>query len=320
MQSSRLNRLFNTYSIVARDPETGDLGVAVETHQVGVGWIVPWLLPGYGAIATQSLVNISFGPMGMSMLREGVPAPDVVRGLIESDSRPAARQLAVVDNQGRAAAWTGPGCIPEAGHHVGEGYSVQANMMERSSVIPAMREAFEAATGRFADRLLAALEAAESEGGDIRGSQSAALRIVTGDPAKAAAQNTWENKYDLRIDEHPDPVAELKRLTRLRTSQLISDEGEEALQSGMTEEGLKLWSQARQLAPELEETGFWQAMILADNYNDPGGAAAILDEVFRTDLRRAHWLDLIQRLQTCGILEREGVAKLILTSLEVYDA
>ncbi|HJS28238.1 MAG TPA: DUF1028 domain-containing protein [Anaerolineales bacterium] len=312
-------RPFSTYSIVARDPDTGDLGVAVQTHQMAVGWVVPWLLPGYGALATQSLVNISLGPMGLAMLREGVPAPDVVRGLIGSDPRPDGRQLAVVDSEGRVGAWTGPGCIPQAGHHTGDGYSVQANMMEKSTVIPAMQEAYERASGRFIDRLLAALIAAEAEGGDIRGSQSAAVKIVVGDPIRAAGLKTWETIYDLRVDEHSDPVGELSRLARLRTSQLISDEGEEALKAGDLDRGLELWKQARQNAPELEETGFWQAMILADNYDDVNRAAEILHEVFRNDSRRSQWLDLIARIQACGLLEREGVAESLLSTLEGYD-
>lgn len=304
-----------TYSIVARDSETGDLGVGVQTHQVGVGWMVPWLLPGLGAVATQSMVNISFGHMGLAMLKEGTPAPKVVEGLVASDSNPDVRQVAVVDTQGRVGAWTGIGCIPEAGHHIGEGYSVQANMMAADGVIPAMRDAYENSTGRFADRLFAALDAAEAQGGDIRGRQSAALKIVVGDPQKALKINVWESIYDLRVDEHSEPLLELKRLIRFRTSQIITEEGEGLLENGKHEAGLKLFENARRLAPELEENGFWQAMVLADNYEDFQGAAQILHEVFENDPQRANWLDLVKRLQACGLMDNEGVAEKVLASL-----
>ena len=175
--------LNQTYSIVARDAATGQLGVAVQTHQMGVGRVVPWLLPGVGALATQSITNVRFGPLGLAILKEGLPAARVIRGLIGLDDRPKVRQVAVVDFQGEAAAWTGPGCIPEAGDRQGDGYSVQANMMTKPTVVQAMGEAYETATGDLASRLMAAMTAAQDEGGDIRGMQSAALKIVPGKDA-----------------------------------------------------------------------------------------------------------------------------------------
>ena len=303
--------LFSTYSVVARDPETGDLGVAVQTHQMGVGRVVPWLLPGVGALATQSLANISFGPAGLALLREGVPAPQVVAALVASDSLAHRRQLAVVDAQGRAAAHTGAGCIAAAGHRVGEGYSVQANMMTNPTVVDAMAAAFEQVSGDLAQRMLAALAAAQAEGGDIRGMQSAALKVVPGD----AAQPAWAARYDLRVDEHDNPLAELARLARLRRAQLADARGHEALQAGDRAGALALWAQARAQAPELEELAFWQALALADAHADVDGAAAILRPALANDPRRDHWLDLIQRLSVCGLIEREGAGEDLIATL-----
>ncbi len=297
----RAYTLFSTYSIVARDSETGQLGVAVQTHQMCVGAVVPWLAPGIGAIATQSLTNISFGPIGLAMLKAGVPAPKVIEALVASDENAQVRQVAAVDAAGRVGAWTGPGCIPEASHHLGDGYSVQANMMTAPSVVLAMADAYEHAQGDLAQRMLAALEAAQAEGGDIRGMQSAALKVVDGKLNPA-----WPYVYDLRVDEHEEPVRELARLVRLRHAQLIEQQGYEALEQGNRERALSLWAAARAEAPELEELAFWQAVTLADDAGDAQTGADLLRPVLRNDPRREHWLDLIARLQQCGLIKRSG--------------
>lgn len=304
-------QLFSTYSIVARDPETGQLGVAVQTHQMTVGTVVPWMLPGIGAMATQSLVNVSYGPMALAMLREGVSAPRVVAALTASDDNAKVRQLAVVDANGEASAFTGAGCIPQAGHHVGAGYSVQANMMTNATVVAAMANAYENTGGDIAQRMIAALEAAQREGGDIRGMQSAALKVVSGD------KNTpdWQTDYDLRVDEHAAPVEDLGRLVRLRRAQLIDREGYGLLADGQREDALTKWTQARELAPELEELGFWQALTLADEYGDIETALLILRPTLAGDPRREHWIDLIARLQTCGLLETDGLADKLIVAL-----
>ncbi len=304
-------QLFSTYSIVARDPETGHFGAAVQTHQMCVGWIVPWLLPGVGAVATQSLVNISFGPMALAMLREGVPAPRIIDALVASDPDAHRRQVAVVDKDGRAAAWTGSGCIPEARHHAGEGFSVQANMMTNNTVAPAMADAYEKAAGDLAQRMLAALQAAQAEGGDIRGMQSAALKVVPGDINKPV----WTVDYDLRVDEHENPVEELARLVRLRHAQVVEGRGYEAFEQDKLDQALAAWATARAEAPELEELAFWQATTLADKPANVQKAAEILRPVLANDPRRAHWIDLIRRLQTCGLLEREGAAEELIQAL-----
>ncbi len=303
--------LFSTYSITARDPETGELGVAVQTHQMCVGHVVPWLLPGVGALAAQSLSNISFGPLGLALLRAGVPAPHVVAALVASDGQAHRRQLAVVDAEGRAAAHTGAGCIAVAAHRLGAGYSVQANMMTNTTVVDAMAAAYEQASGDLAQRMLAALAAAQAEGGDIRGMQSAALKVVPGD----ARQPAWAARYDLRVDEHDNPLAELARLARLRGAQLADQRGHEALNAGDRGGALALWAQARAQAPELEEMAFWQALALADDHADIAAAAAILRPALAADPRRDHWLDLIQRLSVCGLIAREGAGEDLLAAL-----
>jgi uncharacterized Ntn-hydrolase superfamily protein len=307
---------FSTYSIVALDQETGQLGVAVQTHQMGVGSLVPWLLPGIGALATQSFPNFSFGPIGLRMLGEGIPAPQVIAGLVASDPEAAKRQVAVVDAAGQVGAWTGENCIPEAGHHLGEAYSVQANMMAEPKVIAAMAAAYEGSGVDFAGRLLASLVAAQAEGGDIRGEQSAAIKIVpgvSGDKKPA----TWETLYDLRVDEHDNPVKELGRLVRLRRAQLHNGTGYEALDKGELAKALQIWAEARDQAPELEEMSFWQAVTLADEHDNLPEALVILKPMLAKDPRRSFWIDLIRRLQVCGIMERDATSDELLAGLGV---
>lgn len=295
-------QLNSTYSIVARDAQTGQFGVAVQTHQMSVGNGVPWLLPGVGAVATQAFTNISFGPMALRMLREGVPAEHVIWALVASDERENRRQVAVVDSHGRAAAHTGKGCIAEAGHHVGEGYSVQANMMTRNTVVEAMARAYESAQGDLAQRMLAALEAAQAEDGDIRGMQSAALVVVPGD----IREPEWKKDYSLRVDEHENPVVELARLVRNRLAQLVDEEGHKLLEDGQHEAALAKWADARAIAPEQEELAFWQAIALADKHSDIAGAVSILKPKLAAEVRRDQWIELIRRLANCGLIEREG--------------
>jgi uncharacterized Ntn-hydrolase superfamily protein len=307
--------LFSTYSIVARDPETGQLGVAVQTHQMSVGTLVSWLLPGIGALATQALVNVSYGPLGLAMLREGVPAPKVVEALVASDEEAHSRQVAVVDSQARVGAWTGDNCIAEAGHIIGEGYSVQANMMVNDTVVEAMSKAYEQATGNLAERMMAALYAAQGEGGDIRGMQSAALKIVDGVLAGEKNIPDWKTIYDLRVDEHEDPLTELGRLVRLRSAEILDWQGNQALEKGQRELALDTWEQARSMAPELEELSFWQAVTLADEHADIQAAVKILAQMLAKDERREHWIDLIKRIQDCGIIKRQGAGDELIAAL-----
>jgi uncharacterized Ntn-hydrolase superfamily protein len=303
--------LFSTYSIVARDPVTGQLGVAVQTHQMCVGAAVPWAQPGVGAIATQSSTNRSFGPLGLAMLHEGLPASRVLDALVASDAQAERRQVAVVDRLGRVAAWTGEGCIPEAAHLLGEGFSVQANMVTHSTVVPAMAEAFAGADGDLAQRMMVALRAAQAEGGDIRGMQSAALMVVPGDPETAV----YIRDYDLRVDEHADPVAELGRLVRLRHAQRVSAEGDRALGRGDLDEARRCWARARQEAPELEEMVFRQALNLAEQGADLASAVELLEAMLQSVPHRGHWIDLIQRMEAVGLIHRRGLAEALIARL-----
>ncbi len=201
-----------TYSIVARDSETGDLGVAVQTRFFAVGQTVPWARPGVGAVATQAFADRRYGALGIELLAAGRSPADALAELTAADREAGVRQVGVVSADGRAAAHTGADCVPAAGHVTGDGFSVQANMMRSEDVWPAMAEAFTASQGRLAWRLLAALDAAEAAGGDFRGRQSAALLVVRGE----ASERPWDDKLlELRVDEHAEPLVELRRLLEL---------------------------------------------------------------------------------------------------------
>src|ERR1035438_3837890 len=202
-------RPVHTFSIVARDAVTGDLGVAVQSHWFSVGSAVPWAEPGVGAVATQSFTEPSYGPLGLTLMKAGKSAPEALKALLSADSDREVRQVAMVDAQGRSAAHTGVKCIQAAGHEVGEGFTVEANLMDKPTVWPAMAKAFRAAKGDLAERLLAALRAAQAQGGDIRGQQSAAILIVKGKPSG----QPWNDRlFDLRVEDSPDPLKELSRL------------------------------------------------------------------------------------------------------------
>ena len=213
-----------TYSIVARDPTTGELGVAVQTRWPNVGETVPWAEPGVGAVATQSFSEKSYGPLGLERMRAGSSAPDALAALLADDQGRDVRQVGMVDSSGRAAAYTGARCVFAAGHITAANLSVQANMMERATVWPAMVEAYQTTAGPLADRMLAALRAAEAEGGDVRGRQSAALLVVPGSgPA-------WATTYDLRVEDDRAPLDELDRLLRLARAYEAFDRSEQPAQ------------------------------------------------------------------------------------------
>ena len=308
------SQILNTYSIVAHDPDTGHMGVAVQTHQVSVGRMVPFVLPGIGAVATQSLVNIGFGSLGLSMLREGIAASDVVKGLIASDDGRNYRQVAMVDAQGRVGAYTGEDCIPHAGHHIGEGYSVQANMMTNDTVIATMSHAYESSSEDLAGRMMAALYAAQGEDGDIRGMQSAALLVVEND----LSLPTWDSVYDLRIDESAQPLDDLQRLVIFQRAEHLSNRGHDLLNQGDARAALREWKNARELAPENKEMAFWQAIALADKKplsNAVSVAARIMQQALADDARYKQWIDLILRLEQVGIIERKGAGDELLVEL-----
>lgn len=311
----RARNRYATYSIVAKDLEGGHFGVAVQTHQMTVGNFVPWLEAGAGALVTQALGNIRYGPMGLALLRQGIEARRVVDALVATDEGARHRQVAVVDAEGEVAAWTGEGCIQHAAHYIGDGYAAQANMMDKDTVVEAMAAAFEASQGDLAQRMMKALEAAQAEEGDIRGMQSAALKVVPGDAPTFKEPSEWRPRYDLRVDEHDDPVNELARLVRLRRAQLLDQDGHRALEDGDKQRALSLWAEARTLAPELEEIAYWQGLTLADEAEDLAGAANILRPVFLDHPRRDAWLDLIERVDEAGLFERERTAHELLSEL-----
>lgn len=290
--------LAHTYSIVARDPLTGNFGVAVQSHWFQVGPIVPWAAAGVGAVATQSFVKVDYGPEGLELMRQGLSARAALDRLLGADPQRDVRQVAMVDRQGSVAAWTGPDCIPAAGHQSGDGYSVQANLMVDGSVWPAMAKAYEAAEGDFAERLLAALDAAEAAGGDIRGRQSAALLVV----ASESSAKPWADRLvDLRVDDDAEPLAELRRLLHLHRAYEEMNRGDEAIAAGRVEEALGHYSRASKLAPEVVEIPFWQAVTLFTSGREDE-ALGIFRQVFAREQR---WIEITRRLPEAGLLPRD---------------
>ncbi|MFQ6673273.1 MAG: DUF1028 domain-containing protein [Fidelibacterota bacterium] len=284
-----------TYSIVALDPETGQLGVAVQSHWFSVGSVVSWAEAGVGAVATQSFVKVDYGPEGLKLMREGLTAQAALTKLLAEDPGEAVRQVAMVDIRGHVAVHTGSRCIDAAGHATGKTYSVQANLMENSSVWPAMAEAFESASGDLADRMMAALEAAQDEGGDIRGRQSASMLIVRGKPTGVPWKDVVLN---LRVEDAPEPLKELKRLIRIHRAYDHANRGDKLLETGDVEGALKEYDAAARLYPENVELPFWSAVTLAS-----GGrlseALPIFKSVFEKDER---WRKLTPRLVKSNLL------------------
>jgi uncharacterized Ntn-hydrolase superfamily protein len=278
-----------TYSIVARDPRSGELGVAVQSHYFQVGPVVPWAQSGVGAVATQSQVNISYGPLGLEMMRAGFTAEQALRALTSGDPQADVRQCAIVDAAGNVAAHTGAACIPAAGHRTGEGFSCQANLMEKDSVWGAMAEAYTSTDEPLAERMMAALEAAEREGGDIRGRQSAAMLVVAG----TATGRSWEERViDLRVEDAPDPLAELRRLLRVKRAYMALGAAEEGEASDDLAAGRHRLDAAIALAPEMVEIRFWSGLTIAQGGDVEGGCEQIAVAV-RKDRR---WLDTLDRL------------------------
>lgn len=271
------------------DPVTGEMGVAVQSHWFSVGSIVAWGEAGVGVIATQSFVNVSFGLRGLELLKQGKTPQEVVDELISTDEGRDERQLAVLDSKGNAASYTGKKCIPEAGNKVGENYSVQANMMLNNTVWGAMADAFENSTGPLAERLIATLEAAQNEGGDIRGKQSASLLIVRGE----STGNKWEDKLiDLRVEDSDEPVKELRRLLKVHRAYEHMNNGDLAIEKGDIELALKEYSTAEEMFPDNLEMKFWHAVTLA-GIGKVDESLPIFKEVFSKD---ANWRELLMRL------------------------
>ncbi|MBK7076451.1 MAG: DUF1028 domain-containing protein [Myxococcales bacterium] len=300
----------HTFSIVARDPVTGDLGVAVQSHWFAVGAGVTWAEPGVGAIATQSFAEPAYGRKGLERMRAGTSAPDALAALLAEDAKRDVRQVAFVDGKGQVAAHTGAANIAFAGHHTGAGYSVQANMMANDRVVPAMRAAYEGATGDLAERLLATLAAAQAAGGDVRGCQSAAMLIVKGTPS---AEPSHDTLVDLRVDDAADPIAELGRLLKLQRVYDHMNAGDGAVERGDVAGAKQHYGAAAAAAPELTEVRYWSAVALA-SAGDVDAALPMFTKIFAEDSR---WIEVTRRIQPAVVpatAEGDAVIQKILTA------
>lgn len=288
--------LAHTYSIVARDPETGDMAVAVQSHWFSVGTAVSWAEAGVGVVATQSFTNKSFGPRGLALLKEGKSPQEALDILLSTDDGKEVRQVAILDTQGRVAVHTGDKCIPYAGHIKGENFSVQANMMKTPEVWPAMAAAYKKNEGLpLPERIIKALEAAEKQGGDIRGKQSAVLLVVKGEKTG----EPWNDEViNLRVDDHPEPVKELARLLKTYRAYEFMNKGDVAVEEGNMAEARDFYSQAEAMFPENLEMQYWHAITLANN-GQVQEAAKMLQKIYK---KNEDWRELTRRLPKVGLL------------------
>ena len=271
---------------MARDPATGEMGVAVHSHWFSVGYVVSWARAGVGAVATQSVAEIAYGPRTLDRLAAGEDPGAALRAQLDADASAHVRQVAAVDAHGRIAVHTGEDCIQYASHETGEQFSCQANMMARETVPAAMAAAFRESRGGLADRLMAALHAAEAEGGDVRGRQSAAMIVVpaTGEP--------WVRRVDLRVEDHDDPLAELERVLGLQRAYDMAGEADELIGAGRADEASRLYVQAAELAPQSDELLFWAGLSVAHM----GDLQAGTEMVRRAAGVNPDWLVLLDRL------------------------
>lgn len=293
-----------TYSIVARDIETGELGVAVQSHWFSVGSVVMWARAGVGAVATQAMAEITYGPLGLELMSSGKSANEALEALLKSDSKSETRQVAFVDLS-NVAVHTGKKCIPYAGHVKGDHFSCQANLMRNGTIWGAMAKDFRRTSSvlkkkrvPLAERLISALEAAEEAGGDIRGKQSAAILVVS---PKIAA-NSWSGRLvDLRVEDYPTPLPELKRLLRLQRGYEWANKGDDLLNAGKFEESLKAYEKAGKFAPALEELEFWQgvSLVQAKRLKD---AKPVFKRVFS---KNKDWIQVARSLPKVGLLPKD---------------
>lgn len=292
-----------TYSIVARDPATGDMGVAVQSHYFSVGPTVIWAEPGVGAIATQSLVEVSYGPLGLGLMRNGKTSQEALQALLAVDKGRDGRQVAMIDTKGTVAVHTGPKSIAAAGHKAGDNYSCQANLMAKDTVWPAMAKAYENTKGTLAERMVAALEAAEAEGGDIRGKQSVAIVVVSG----KKTNDFWKDWIlDLRVEDNPEPLKELRRLMAIRSSLQHTSEADASLEKKDFTTAEKEWKEVMRLAPDYTELWFWHALSLYK----AGKEKEALDLLAKVYAREPVWLEVIDRLPAAEIIPADAVPKL----------
>ncbi|MDO8667077.1 MAG: DUF1028 domain-containing protein [Gemmatimonadales bacterium] len=293
----------HTFSIVAVDSATGQIGVAVQSHWFSVGSIVSWAEPGVGAVATQSFVNPAYGPRGLALMRTGVTAPLALRALLAADPESAVRQVGMIDAAGHVASFTGRRDIPEAGGRVGRWYAAQANLMARNTVWDAMGRAFESTRGDLAERLLSALEAAQREGGDIRGMQSAALVVVSGDRSLPP----WDRIFDLRVEDNRQPIVELRRLLRVARAYRHATAGDDYVTKNQIDSAVAAYAAAEALLPDSAVNGelvYWRAVTLADR-GRVDEAIPLFRRAFAQD---TSWATLLWRLPRVGLLSADSAA------------
>lgn len=288
-------RPVNTYSIVARDAETGELGGAVQSHWFSVGSVVLWAEPGIGAVATQSFVDPAYGPLGLHLMRSGKDASQALEALVGIDEHANVRQVGMVDANSGVANFTGDKAIIEYCDFLGDGFAVQANLMWKSTVCEAMAAAYESTDGDLGERLMAALEAGEAEGGDIRGKQSAALLVVSGD----RTQPPWGGRIlDLRIEDHPEPLVELRRLLTMNRAYNLMNQGDAYMTEGNIEKAAEAYGAAEALVPDSHEMVFWHAVTLAG----AGRVEQALPLFEKAFTMWPKWRELIPRLPASGLL------------------
>ena len=279
-----------TYSIVARDPKTGQLGVAVQSHYFSVGSVVTWARAGVGAVATQAMAEVSYGPLGLELMASGSSAGEALERLLRRDKKRETRQVAMVDSKGRVAAHTGAQCIPFAGNAFGDGYSCQGNIMRSKKVWTAMGGAYEKnADIPLPERLVAALEAGERAGGDARGKQSSAMLVVDGKRRPMA----WQGRVvELRVEDSPDPIGELKRLLRYQRGYGWVDKGDNYLSSKRYKDALDAYGKGLRLVPEVRELGYWVGLSMLKTKQRKKGMS-MLRRVFREE---PEWAEITKRM------------------------
>lgn len=297
------NPFAHTFSIVARDPLTGEMAVGVQSHWFSVGTAVPWGQAGVGVVATQSFVNKAYGVKGLELMKQGKTASEALQILTEGDQGREVRQVAMIDTNGIVAAHTGNQCIDFANHIVGKYYSVQSNMMLNNTVCAAMAKAYDKSEGLpLAERVLAALNAAQKAGGDIRGKQSAALLVVAG----RATDKPWDDRLiDLRVDDHAQPLTELERLLKLFRAYEHMNKGDIAVELNDMPLAMEEYGEAMKMFPSNLEMQYWTAITLANN-GEIKKAATMLQKIYIAD---PNWRELTKRLPKVKLLN-VGAAEL----------
>lgn len=287
-----------TYSIVARDKKTGFLGVAVQSHYFSVGPVVPWARSGVGAVATQSMVDVKYGPLGLELMSGGKSAPEALEALLKTDQKSDTRQVGMVDANGAVASHTGSRCIDFAGHVTGDGFACQANLMSNDTIWAEMKKAYESNSSlEFPERLLSALEAAENAGGDARGKQSAAILVVS----SQLYPNSWMgNVLELRVEDNPKPLEELARLIKLKRSYELADRGDDLLTSGKIDEAGMAYAKALEYAPGNEEILYWKGVTyLGTPLKEEG--TSILKGIFKNN---KNWIMITKSLLRNGLISK----------------